>query len=1434
SLNSITLMMQSENFSNVGDGATALVDLDLDGFLDVVVIRRNGGTPGYGASTASLFVWNPRTGQMLHTNAISNFPTSTGSGGPGIPLIADMDGDGVPEIGISACNVLRTYKYNKATRTLNQMWSLSTTDGSASTGITLFDFNLDGKSELVYRDQTHLRILDGTTGKDLTKIANSSCTFSEYPVVADVNNDGAAEIIVSGWPSGNCEWRGYICVFSSNPSGRWAPARKVWNQFGYNTVNINEDLTVPRYQFPPASTLTDPSTGITRRPYNCFLQQATVFDRYGVSIHPAAEVFATDIKTVSYDGDSVVVTIKMVNNGSIPLTSPFKITLYKDSSQTEVVYTATIYEEIPVAPEGKTIRFSMPNPKEHLPCEAWVYSINDAGKGIGHKAGLFAECDTTNNKTICHPLVANNDFSTIWKNTQAEILPLTNDVYFCRDIKPEILSSTKHGSFVYNTTTKSYIYTPDVDFWGLDTVKYRLICGKDTAYALIVMTVSEMPDNIIRSSCVLDPDATPWSIKTGHTSSANVHNYAQALCGDIDGDGRNEIVTVGADGGGAHSSAVILILDENLATKNTFTVPTMNVYGGYPVVIADADRDGVGEIYVHCGDGYLYCYDANGNQQWKSDATVLNGARSAVLAIADINNDNVPDILALDGVFNALTGVKEVSLPNIPGASSPYNGVSAMPVMADMDNDGALEVVGGNEVIKVNIVDANNATANTATIWKQWNDGTAAGTGFTSVADIDLDGYLDVVVVRGGLMYAWKPYTGAGSSPVLIGSASSGGSTGGSAGSRALVADIDADGYPEIAWTYANSVQAYEYNPNNKNLVQKWKKSTSDGSGATTMSVFDFNQDGAAEIVYRDETLLRIMDGINGNNITTFSCSSGTAVEYPIIVDLDRDGAAEIVISGNGKMNSFVSKDEQVWAPARYVWNQHGYNVVHVNNDLTIPKMQFNPSTKLAGADGIENTADDVRPYNTFLQQATQLDTTGTPMFLVSDLYADNISTVTHAAQQMTVSLDIHNQGMATAQRPIYIAVYSDSSRQHLLTIDTLKQSIDMNKSLTHSFTINKVDSLIAYNEGLVFDINSRGHGIAHADKLTAECDTMNNRINRPALIAITDSLIVCLKTPAVIIQPLDNDIVDANTTPTLSITARPTKGNASVQGTEIAYTLGKFEGVDSLDYRVVAGADTAFARIYIIESEKVAVAEDIEAEDVFICLNTTAHLAARSHLTGPTFNWYSDSTLKNQLATGETFITPVLNKEVSYWVTVQNADTCENKPLTGKRVNIGFYPNKETQLVDSVCVGATYTKYNFNIYKQNKAGVFTYTQQQQTENGCDSIIKLSLKVIPNPVLDLGEDTVICSGRDHAFVLTAPAGFDGYMWEDYSTQRSRTITEDGTYTLRVRKGICFDTKSKKVEFHEFSFTLGGNRTVCRNDEFLLEPSQGGRTYLWSN
>ena len=1431
-LNSITLMSQCEPFTGIGDGATAFVDMDLDGQLDVVVLRRNPSSPTspYGAGSIALFIWNPRTGKVLHDNAITDIPANGTWGGPAIPLIADMDGDGVPDIGVSAYNVLRTYKYDKATRTIKLMWNLPTSDGSASTGITLFDFNLDGKAELVYRDETHLRIIDGSTGNNLTTIVNSSCTASEYPVVADVNNDGAAEIIITGY-SGGCVGTGYVHVFSSNPAGRWAPARKVWNQYGYNTININEDLTVPKTQFNPASALTDPATGITRRPYNCFLQQATKFDRYGKPIYPAAEAFTLSVHTVSYHGDSVNVTMTIKNQGSIKLQNPFNITIYKDSARTAVIGTVAIHQEIPVSNDEATVRFMLHNVGDALPYNTWVYSINDGGTGVGQKYNQYSECDTTNNRTIKTPLIANNDEFTIWKNTRVDVDPLINDVYGCENTRPTILQTAQHGTFVLNPSANTYTYTPETDFYGIDTVSYRITCEKDTAYALVLLKVVDIPDNIVRDNCILIPDATEWSMKQGAISDATVHAYAQPLCGDIDGDGHNEIVVVA-------SGSVILVMDDQLKTKKTINVPTMNIYGGYPVAIADANRDGKGEIYIHCSNGYLYSFDDEGNQLWQSNATVSNGARSAILAIADINNDGIPEILALNGIFNAINGAKVVDLPNIPGWSNPYNGVSAMPIMADMDNDGVLEVVGGNEVLKVTITDPNSTTGNSAVIWKQYSDGSSAGTGFTSVADIDLDGYLDVIVVRGGLMYAWKPYTGEGSSPVLIGSAASGGSTSSSAGSRALVADIDADGYPEIAWTYANSVQAYEYDPINKNLVQKWKKSTSDGSGATTMSVFDFNQDGAAEIVYRDETYLRIMDGITGNNITTFGCSSGTAVEYPIIVDLDRDGAAEIVVSGNGpKIISYTSGNGQVWAPARYVWNQNGYNVVNVNNDLTIPRVQFNPSNKLAGADAIPNTSDDVRPYNNFLQQATRLDTNGMPMFIAADVAAENIATIAFQTDSLHIDLDITNYGGAAFQGDVLTAVYADSSRKNLLFVDTLSlaASLEPEQTVHHQFTIKPLNTIINGDQYLVFDINSRGKGIAQKDKLQAECDTLNNRVTQPALIAMRDSQYVCLKQSSVMLQPMDNDIFEEGITPTLSIVTNPTKGTAKlIGGVAINYTLNTFEGKDSLYYRIVNGKDTAYTWMIILESPFVAVAADIDAEDPYICLNETATLNATSHLNSPVFTWYADAALTSQLATGASYTTPALSTETTYYVTVQNTDTCENKPFTAREVTVRFYPNKNTNLEDSVCVGSDYTKYNFSIPTQNTAGVYNFTQNLNTSHGCDSTVVLSLKVLNNPQFTLGEDTLVCSALQPTYTLIAPAGYDAYTWDDNTTLPTRIVDATGTYTVQVQKTICFGTASRTVTFHDFRFSLGDDFLVCRGDNFQLKPSQTGTSYIWSN
>lgn len=113
--------------------------------------------------------------------------------------------------------------------------------------MTLFDFNVDGKQEIVYRDETSLRIINGSgkshkTGRDtiqsgrrvaynLTSFQVSSITKSEYPVVADVNGDGMAEIVVGGtlyvpYKDGNAT----INIFGANIVP-WQSAPPLWPSY---------------------------------------------------------------------------------------------------------------------------------------------------------------------------------------------------------------------------------------------------------------------------------------------------------------------------------------------------------------------------------------------------------------------------------------------------------------------------------------------------------------------------------------------------------------------------------------------------------------------------------------------------------------------------------------------------------------------------------------------------------------------------------------------------------------------------------------------------------------------------------------------------------------------------------------------------------------------------------------------------------------------------------------------------------------------------------------------------------------------------------------------------------------------------------------------------------------------------------------------------
>jgi hypothetical protein len=131
-----------------------------------------------------------------------------GTGGP--PTVADFDGDGLAEVaaaGATAYSVMdpdcgprsvsRSGGRCETATTTGVLWSRPSQDASSNvTGSTSFDFEGDGRVEAVYADECFARVYDGATGTVLFSQQHSSCTWYENPVVADVDGDFRAELVV--------------------------------------------------------------------------------------------------------------------------------------------------------------------------------------------------------------------------------------------------------------------------------------------------------------------------------------------------------------------------------------------------------------------------------------------------------------------------------------------------------------------------------------------------------------------------------------------------------------------------------------------------------------------------------------------------------------------------------------------------------------------------------------------------------------------------------------------------------------------------------------------------------------------------------------------------------------------------------------------------------------------------------------------------------------------------------------------------------------------------------------------------------------------------------------------------------------------------------------------------------------------------------------
>jgi uncharacterized repeat protein (TIGR02543 family) len=309
--------------------------------------------------------------------------------------------------------------------------------------------------------------------------------------------------------------------------------------------------------------------------------------------------------------------------------------------------------------------------------------------------------------------------------------------------------------------------------------------------------------------------------------------------------------------------------------------------------------------------------------------------------------------------------------------------------------------------------------------------------------------------------------------------------------SIAAIGNLDADAIPEIAFIGFDYMYVYDYDPSGRRLTQKWNKYVNDESAIT---LFDFNQDNRYELVYRDFTNLMVIDGETKNVLTDIACGSGTANEYPLILDVNNDGHAEFVIvagGDNAQTGTVRIYGLDSWAPARKVWNQYAYNAVNINDDLTVPRYQVNPATVFPGIDGVLGTADDVRPYNNFLQQQTTLSTDGVPVWLTPDAVADaTISSYSAVGGDIVaVKVGIINQGDAALGPPVHVTLYRDFVSLPNLINSGSEPALMINRGDTGYVTITVDMDLYPTMLKVVANVNDYESTYTYQP----ECDSSNN-----------------------------------------------------------------------------------------------------------------------------------------------------------------------------------------------------------------------------------------------------------------------------------------------------------------------------------------------------
>ncbi len=334
------------------DGSVAIANIDADPEAERIVCSFGGVRA---VDTDGTILWGPIVPE--NSNIIST------------PAIADVNGDNLPEIFVAGGNQLLALRSDGVV-----LWSNTVIDESGASGPAVFDFEGDGLMDVVYIDEQNMSVFEGRTGElKFFSDEHNSDTMMDYPVIADVDADGQAEIVVA-----HANYSRALSVYGDE-SESWGPARRLWNQHAYRIDNIADDTTIPM----------EPEQSFqTHNTWHSATDTRYLSDSL-------KELSAEIVDTCDVDcarGDYYVVG-RIINRSAVPVTEPIPVALYAvTAGVARLVHTEQVEGPFPGGVTGTPFAMSVAT-DDLAGANDLRFVVDDDGSGLG----VHFECDESDN-----------------------------------------------------------------------------------------------------------------------------------------------------------------------------------------------------------------------------------------------------------------------------------------------------------------------------------------------------------------------------------------------------------------------------------------------------------------------------------------------------------------------------------------------------------------------------------------------------------------------------------------------------------------------------------------------------------------------------------------------------------------------------------------------------------------------------------------------------------------------------------------------------------------------------------------------------------------------------------------------------------------------------------------------------------------------------